>query len=640
VTAVRRVRDLARAALPRSVGERLPAAPPREVTELLHDKRFQRAVAAAAEEQGRDEEEVWEEVKGYLHEMAAAHDDRTAQGWARMGDWFLRAYDVLVDEDDMQELRRLDRSHSLALAFSHRSYLDGMVIPNALSSRRFSPTYTFGGANLNLPVIGTVASRTGLIFIRRATQEIPVYRLALRSYIRQMVINKRNLAWSIEGGRTRTGKLRPPVHGILKYLTDAVEDQDAGDDAPDVQVVPLSVVYDQLHEVSLMTEEARGASKTPEDWRWLVRFARLQRNRLGRAYLTVGEPFSLRERMAELAAEGVTGHQAVERVALDISHRINRATPVTTTAIVSLALLGADRALTVDEVLETVEPLAAYIDARQWPVAGAADLRDRSTIRRALAELTRSGVLTAYDRGTEPVWKIGDDQHLVAAFYRNTVIHILVERAIGELALLTVSELEPGAELPPGGELEVGWEEAKRMRDLLKFEFFFPSRAGFEDDLRTELRLLVGEGVTEMSPAKARELLVGARPHLAHLVLRPFLDAYLVVADRLADHGDGPVDEADLLADSLAVGQQWALQRRVASEESISLELFRTALALARHKGLLEGGEGIGSAREAFAAELRDSVRRVTIIGEIAGEPVQVVPPPVPQPQSSKQESP
>ena len=628
MAAVRRARDLARAALPRSVGERLPAAPPREVTELLHDKRFQRAVAAAAEEQGRPEEEVWDEVKGYLHEMAAAHDDRASQGWARMGEWFLRAYDVLVDEDDMQQLRRVDRDHSLALAFSHRSYLDGMVIPNALMARRFSPTYTFGGANLNLPVIGSVASRTGLIFIRRSTQEIPVYRLALRSYIRQMVVNKRNLAWSIEGGRTRTGKLRPPVHGILKYLTDTVE----GQDAPDVQVVPMSVVYDQLHEVSLMTQEARGASKTPEDWRWLVRFARLQRNRLGRAYLTVGEPFSLRERMAELAAEGVTGHQAVERVALDISHRLNRATPVTVTAIVSLALLGADRAMTMDEVLDTVEPLAAYIESRRWPVAGAADLRDRATIRRAMAELARSGVLTAYDGGTEPVWKIGDDQHLVAAFYRNTVIHILVERAIGELALLTVSELEPGAELPPGGELQVGWEEAKRMRDLLKFEFFFPGRAGFEDDLRTELRLLVGEDVGQdgggMTPGRARELLVSARPHLSHLVLRPFLEAYLVVADRLADRGDSAVDEDDLLADSLAVGRQWALQRKVASEESVSLELFRTALALARHRGLLEGREGVGSAREAFAAELRDSVRQVNIIGEIAGEPSPSVPEP------------
>ena len=382
--------------------------------------------------------------------------------------------------------------------------------------------------------------------------------------------------------------------------------------------MPVSVVYDQLHEVSLMTEESRGANKTPEDWRWLVRFARLQRNRLGRAYLTVGEPFSLRDRMDELAAEGVTGHQAVERVALDISHRLNRATPVTVTAIVSLALLGADRALTVDEVLDTVEPLATYIEARSWPVAGAADLRDRSTIRRALAELARSGVLTTYDGGSEPVWKIDDDQHLVAAFYRNTVIHILVERAIGELALLTVSELEPDAELPEGGALQVGWEEAKRMRDLLKFEFFFPGRAGFEEDLRTELELLVGEGVSDMTPERARELLVSARPHLAHLVLRPFLDAYLVLADRLADRGDSPVEEDDLMADALAVGRQWALQRRVASAESISLELFRTAVALARHRGLLEGGEGVGTAREAFAAELRDSVRRVNIIGEIA----------------------
>jgi len=140
-----------------------------------------------------------------------------------------------------------------------------------------------------------------------------------------------------------------------------------------------------------------------------------------------------------------------------------------------------------------------------------------------------------------------------------------------------------------------------------------------------------------MTPVKARELLVRARPHLAHLVLRPFLDAYLVVADRLADRGDGPVDEADLLADSLAVGQQWALQRRVASEESISLELFRTALALARHKGLLEGGEGVGAAREAFAAELRDTVRRVKVIGEIAGETTIAG---RPQPQSQPQPQP
>lgn len=615
----------AKALLPPRVAERVVPPQAVEVKELLEDERFARLLEDQAEEQGRDLDDVRREAEGYLDEMSAAHGDRTTRQWTRLSEWFLRAYDVLVDEDAMQRLRKIDREHSLALAFSHRSYLDGMVIPTVMGARRFSPTFTFGGANLHLPVIGSVAQKTGLIFIRRDTSDIPVYRVALRSYIRQLVANRRNLAWSIEGGRTRTGKLRPPVHGILKYLTETVEDDGHGEDAHDVQVVPLSVVYDQLHEVSLMTEEARGARKNPEDWKWLVRFARLQRNRLGRAYLTVGEPFSLRERLAELEAEGVRPDQAVERLALDISHRLNRATPVTVTAIVSLALLGADRALTMDEVLRTVEPLASYIDARSWPVAGAANLRDRSTIRRALTELAQSGVLTAYDGGAEPVWKIADDKHLVAAFYRNTVIHILVDRAIGELALLTISELDPDAELPEGGELQVGWDEAKRIRDLLKFEFFFPSRAKFEEELRTELQLLAGEGRTELKPQDARELLMKARPHLANLVLRPFLDAYLVVADRLSEHGDGEADEDDVLRESLAVGQQWQLQRKVASAESISLELFRTALALARHRGLLEAGEGVGAARAAFADEVRDTVRRLEVIREMAHGTKQVV---------------
>ncbi|MBK6873014.1 MAG: hypothetical protein IPG94_17085 [Kineosporiaceae bacterium] len=202
---------------------------------------------------------------------------------------------------------------------------------------------------------------------------------------------------------------------------------------------------------------------------------------------------------------------------------------MTVTAVVCLALLGADRALTFDRVLDTVEPLATYLAARQRPVAGAATLTDRSTIRRTLQELTASGVLDCYDAGTEPVWRIAPDQHLVAAFYRNTVIHFLVERAIGEVALLSVGDTAGG--------LAGAWHTALALRDLLKFEFFFGSRTDFLADLRQELTLLTGvtaSADTDLSPQAARELLAGSRPHLAPLVLRPFLDAYLLVADRLA----------------------------------------------------------------------------------------------------------
>ena len=587
---------------------------PREAVELLEDDAFARELSEAARAQGTDVAAARAEATSYLSEMAAGHGDRMTEQWARLGNWFMRAYDIVVDEEQIQRLRKLDSQHSLGIAFSHRSYLDGMAIPNVLGARRFSPTFTFGGANLNLPVLGAVASRTGIIFIRRTTTDLPLYRLTLRSYIRQLVTNRRNLAWSIEGGRTRTGKLRPPVHGILKYLVDAVE----GPASPDAQVVPISIVYDQLHEVSGMTAEARGARKRPEDLRFVVRFARSQRTRMGRAYLTVGEPFSLRQRLEQLHGDGLSSHQAIERIALDISHRLNRATPVTVTAIVSLALLGADRALTLDEVLETVEPLAVYIDERKWPVAGGANLQDRATVRRALQELSGSNVLRQYEGGTEPVWSILEGQHLVAAFYRNTVIHILVDRAIGELALLTIAELSTDATLPAGGTVEVGWDEAKRIRDLLKFEFFFPGRAQFEQDLRTELRILAGEDLLDLTPARAGDLLRQARPHLAHLVLRPFLDAYLVVADRLVEQGDALIEDEDLLADALAVGQQWQLQRKVESAESVSLELYRTALALARHRGLLDAGPELVTRREAFLVEIQDSLRRLSVISSLA----------------------
>ena len=599
------------------VGRVLPMpAPPREADELMHDAWFADRLRRAAAQEGRPVEEVRAEAADYLREMAASHGAFTTKNWSRAGDWFLRAYDVLVDEDQIAKLKKLDRTNSLALAFSHRSYLDGVAVPNVLRARRFSPTFTFGGANLDLPILGQIVAHSGLVFIRRSTGNLPIYRLTLKSYVRQLVKNHRNLAWSIEGGRTRTGKLRPPVHGILKYVVNAVEDAEE----IDAQVVPVSIVYDQLHEVAGMTAEATGDRKKPESLGFVVRFAALQRARMGRAYLTIGEPFSLRERLQALHTDGLTTYQAIERIALDISHRLNRATPVTVTAIVCLALLGEDRALNLDEVLETVQPLASYIDARHWPVAGAANLQDRSTVRRALQDLAMGGVLTAYDRGTEPVWRIAPDQHLVAAFYRNTVIHILVDRAILELAMLTVAELDPDTELPEGGQLQVGWEEAKRLRDLLKFEFFFPGRDQFEQDLRSELRITAGADLDTIDRDEASRLLASARPHVAHLVLRPFLDAYLVLADRLAEQGDQAVNEEDLLQETLAVGKQWALQRRIASAESVSLELYKTALALARHRHLLEAGDDVSARREAFAAEIADSVRRVALIGELAGQ--------------------
>src|SRR5271163_2833625 len=466
---------------------------PAEVVQLLAAPWYDQRLTQLANELGRDPDSVRGEAAGYLREMAASRDKRAVAAWRGFSRWLMRAYDVLVDEDQIAKLRRLDRKATLAFAFSHRSYLDGMLLPEVIVANRLSPALTFGGSNLNFFPLGAWAKRTGTIFIRRQIRDIPVYRFALRAYAAQLVQNHANLTWSIEGGRTRTGKLRPPVFGILRYITDAADEIDG----PELYLVPTSIVYDQLHEVEAMTTEAYGAAKRPEDLRFLIRLARQQGERLGRAYLDFGEPLPLRKRLEEMrAGDSGTGTE-IERIALDVEHRINRATPVTPTAVVSLALLGADRSLAISEVLATVQPLASYIAARNWAVAGAADLTNRSTIRWTLHELVASGVVSVYDAGTEAVWGIGEDQHLVAAFYRNTAIHILVDRAIAETALLAASEMSTDGTVLP----VTVRDEALRLRELLKFEFLFSARAQFEKDLADEVRLIGAVGDTTKSAA-------------------------------------------------------------------------------------------------------------------------------------------
>jgi glycerol-3-phosphate O-acyltransferase len=352
-----------------------------------------------------------------------------------------------------------------------------------------------------------------------------------------------------------------------------------------------------------MVSESRGGSKQPEDVKWLAEYARRLEARLGRIYLDFGTPIPVYERLTALRAEGLDDRQVVERVALDICHRINRTTPVTATAAVCVAMLGEDRALTLDEVCATVAPLAHYLTARGWSVAGDENLTDPATVARTLKSLDDSGVLSCYADGPETVWGIGDEQHLVAAVYRNSAVHVLLVRAIAEVALQQLVQT-------PGGTTRTAWEAALALRELLKFDFFFAGRDEFADELWNEVALLTGarqEPATDVDPDKAAQLLAISPLLVAHLVLRPFIDAYRVVAEELINlDPQRAVDDTQFFDRCLRLAKQWSLQHRIASKESVSLEMFTTALKMARHRGLVDpdATADIGEKRRALVQQL------------------------------------
>jgi glycerol-3-phosphate O-acyltransferase len=572
-----------------------------EVDAVLTSGEFLSATARSALELGRDVNDVRVEAAAYVREMTVSHVPPVVHAWHALSAWMVRGFQVVIDNDELAKLRVLDRDHALIFLISHRSYLDQFSFPPRLVQGGIAPTFGLAGANLNFFPLGTFARRNGFIPVRRATGDIPVYRVALRAVVGRMVSSGSNLVWSIEGGRTRTGKLRPPRYGLLRYVTDAVESVRSGK----TLAVPVSILFDQLplHEVKLMVAESRGLPKQPENARWLFSYARGLRHRLGRIYINFGPPVPLYERIAGLRGEGLNDRQVVERVALDICHRLNQATPVTATAAVSVAMLGEDRALTLDEVCATVAPLARYLKARGWPVAGGADLTERATVSQTLHDLVGSGVLTCYSGGPSTVWGIGDDQHLIVAVYRNSAIHVLVMRAIAELALLAIVQT-------PGATKRTGWETALAVRELLKFEFFFAGRDEFAEELWREFEIMTDRRHDPTAPLdidEAAAILQECDLLVGHLVLRPFVDAYRVVAEELANLRPGrEIEEQELLNRSLRLGKQWSLQHRI-TEESVSGEMFSTALKMARHRGLLASDAGereIADRRAALVTEL------------------------------------
>ena len=569
------------------------------VDQIVASSRLREKLRALAEEQGRGFDEVLEEMRERLGDLATVQNPLSIDAFrTALSPMHAPAWDVQVDAETVEPLRRLSRTAPLVFLPTHRSYADPLVLAEVLRENDLPRNTVLGGNNMAFWPIGPLGKRAGVVFIRRSSGDDKVYRLALREYIAHLVAKRFNLEWYVEGGRSRTGKLRRPSLGLLSYLVGALDDGRA----PDVQLVPTSIVYDRLYELDAMAAEQGGSGKSAEGLGWMAKYIRGQFRNHGNARVRFGQPFSLADALAE-AGDGPT---RLDKVAFTICDGINRATPATATALVTFALLGTGgRALTAEQLRVATEPLLDHLDRIGRP-GPREDLSDGG-LDRTLERLVTGEVVERYDGGDEPVWSIREGRHRVAAFYRNNAIHHFVDRAIVELALLKASR-SPGTDF-----VGTAWAEALALRDLLKFEFFFPSKTRFSEDISTE-SALVDPHWQDKDPD---ELLRGLRFLVAPRALRSFVDAQWVVATKLAALPAGTeVDRKAFGEECLGLGRQMLRQGRVARPDSVSTELYASALDLADNRGLL-GADATGEARTAFRDEIGDVRDRLVELARV-----------------------
>lgn len=584
---------------------------PRYVTQSLRsNKEFKARLEQIAQDKGVSVESVHKEVGEYFQEMISIPTRFWLDVWAKFCNFCLGlAYEpeIKYQQKDLERIRSMVRNHPSALLWTHKTYLDGFVIPKIMFENDFPMPHMFGGANLNFPGLGFLLRRAGGIFIKRSFGDNEVYKATLRQYIGYLMEKHFPLTWSFEGTRSRLGKLMPPKYGLLKYVLEGCHNSGA----QNIHIIPVTVTYDLIRDAEEYAREQAGYPKAPESLSWLIGYIRSLAKPMGKIYVDFGDPVILPE------APDPDDSLALSKIAFQVAVEANRVTPITFPAIASMSLLGVSpRALTGREVITQIKELMHFAEVRNLRVSPDFDYDydDATNMDKLLSNMIDEGIITRFDGGPETVYGIAEGQAAVASYYRNTITHYFLNRAIIEVALLAVAESDETITDPAA----VFWHEVDELRDLFKFEFFYPASDIFRGEIEAELDLIAPDWqiLLNQSVGGARKLFFRITPCVAHMTLQMFAEAYAIAGDILAGwHSDDIFSESECVERCMSYGKQAWLQRRVSSEASVGKLLFQTAHKLLVARKLVDASQpDYKEARSRQALALNTLVRRIEVV--------------------------
>ena len=442
-------------------------------SDVFANREYRAFIANTAQQRDRTTQDVLGEAIGYLREMAAMQTPftlDTINGLYRVACRSHHDAEINVDQAQLETVTETLGTRPVVFLISHKSMLDTAALSLVLFDADLPLPLTFGGINLNTPGLGALARRSGIIFLRRSFQDNEIYKATFRRYIDYLIEKRFSLLWALEGTRSRTGKLMPPRFGLFNYVVESI----LRTKLFDVTFIPVSVAYDQITEVEDYSIEQRGQKKKPEGITWPLKFLKRGKSR-GQIHLRFGESLTLRDLTEpgelESGIEPERKRVLVPTLAFEVAVRMNAATPITATAIVTLILLGSgNRALTLSQIMRLAGIVSELLTRRKLEIVGRSDFDDEEALKATLAELHETEVIAYRDEGTERLYSIADEQHLNAAYYRNTAIHYFILDAFVEIALLEASAdtVDPQ---------EAVFRKASELRELFKFEFYLPRRA-------------------------------------------------------------------------------------------------------------------------------------------------------------------
>src|SRR5215210_5895369 len=230
---------------------------------------------------GQTELEARERIHAYLDEL------RTTQRYPIYRALKHPLYPILRKIERLHErvdIAQAATSRGRVIYISnHKSHLDYLVEPLVLDDNGIRPPVIAAGINLFGGPLGLIHRHvTGAIPIRRNTKD-PAYLVTLKAYVSEL-LQRHDLLFYIEGGRSYSGEMKAPKTGLLHAALLS--------GLPGLMVVPTAISYDLVLEDHVLARQRVKRSQRPftRELAEMVRYAVGYRSR---AFVTFGRPIPL-----------------------------------------------------------------------------------------------------------------------------------------------------------------------------------------------------------------------------------------------------------------------------------------------------------------------------------------------------------
>ncbi len=338
---------------------------------------------------GQSELEARERIHAYLDEL------RTTQRYPIYRALKHPLYPILRKIERIDENVRIaqdaTRRGRVIYISNHKSHLDYLVEPLVIDDNKIRPPVIAAGINLFGGPLGLIHRHvTGAIPIRRNAKD-PAYLVTLKAYVAEL-LQRHDLLFYIEGGRSYTGELKSPKTGLLHAAVQA--------ERADSSIIPLAVSYDLVLEDHILAHQGSKRRQRPfaREVAEMVRFAVGYQSR---AFVTFGAPIALDGYDPESRRDVMT-------LAHQIRDAIGRLYKVLPTAVVAAAMRPSitrrELESRADELIETLQAAGANMgveDGRQAVEEAAGLLESRNIIvveRGGLFRVRERTVLRYYAR--------------------------------------------------------------------------------------------------------------------------------------------------------------------------------------------------------------------------------------------------